>query len=469
MRIGEDSFEKFREFLVQRGFAVEERPYQVFLARKSGISVSLYENGKVVIQGGDEAVIESVMDFLESLGAEEVEKPKKDLPPLEVSGPRIGTDEVGKGDYFGPLVIAGVYVDEEIEAKLKALGVRDSKSLSDTTIAKLAYEIRGLLSQPTRFEEVWINPVRYNILHKKLKNVNRILGWGHARVIENLLVDGVACDTVVADQFGDESYIQRSLMAKGKKVKLVQVPKAERDIAVAAASILARDRFLRKLEELRETYQMDFPKGATHVIEPGRKLVNVYGEQILGDVAKLHFRTTGKITGGVVPEISTDDEQDRIVERMPREQSRKESDSVRLECYSLISAFEQDLRKFIKKHLQRAYGDDWWIEGVEASIRRKCEKLAAQEQSRGRGAEPIDCLDFRHYRYVLTRKNWSSIFGPVLGNKNLFLARLTILEDVRNPVAHPRGKFGPKEKTDVLGAIRFLRERMGQKTLESYS
>ena len=146
MRIGEDSFDQLREFLVQTGFAFEDRPYQVFLARKSGISVSLYENGKVVIQGGEEAAIESVVDFVESLGAEEVEKPKKDLPPIEVSGPRIGTDEVGKGDYFGPLVIAGVYVDKEIEAKLKALGVRDSKSLSDTTIARLAYEIRGLLS-----------------------------------------------------------------------------------------------------------------------------------------------------------------------------------------------------------------------------------------------------------------------------------------------------------------------------------
>ncbi len=468
MRIGEDSFEKFREFLVQRGFAVEERPYQVFLARKSGISVSLYENGKVVIQGGGEAAIESVMDFLESLGAKEVEKPKKELPPLEVSGPRIGTDEVGKGDFFGPLVIAGVYVDEGIEAKLKALGVRDSKSLSDTTIAKLAYEIRGLLSQPTRFEEVWINPLRYNMLYRKLKNLNRILGWGHARVIENLLVDGIACDTVVADQFGDESYIQRSLMAKGKKVKLVQVPKAERDIAVAAASILARDRFLRKLEELSETYQMDFPKGATHVVDPGKKLVEMYGEEILADVAKVHFRTTEQITGGSMPEIPADDEQDRIVARMPRDVTEKDSDNVRLECYSLISAFEKDLRYFIRKNLERIHGEGWWVEGVRKSIRQRCERLSKQEKARGRQVEPIDCLDFKHYRYILTGKNWE-VFGPVFKDREQLQGRLSLLMDVRNPVAHARGRFGPEEKVDVLATIRWLREKMGQQTLESYS
>ncbi len=467
MRIRKDAFDHLREYLEQQDFAFEERPYQVFLARKSGISVSLYENGKVVIQGRDKEAIENVMGFLQNLGAEAVEKPKKELPPLEVSGPRIGTDEVGKGDYFGPLVIVGVYVDEEIEAKLQALGVRNSKSLSDTTISKLAFEIRRLLSQTKRFEEVWINPLRYNILHKKLSNVNRILGWGHARVIENLLMDGVECDTVVADQFGDESHIQQSLMSKGKTVRLVQVPKAERDIAVAAASILARDRFLHKLEELRETYQMDFPKGATHVIDFGKKLVEMYGEQILGDVAKLHFRTTEQITGGVIPEITTDKEQDRIVERMPREPSEKDSDSVRLECYSLLSSFEKDLRKFIKKNLTRVYGDDWWAGGVRESIRLKCEKLAMQEQARGRDVEPLDCLDFKHYRYILTGKNWD-VFGPMFKDQNQLLGRLALLVDVRNPVAHVRGRFGPKDKMDVLAAVRWLREKMGQKTLESY-
>src|SRR3989441_11752821 len=130
---------------------------------------------------------------------------------MSVPSGQIGIDESGKGDYFGPLVIAGVYVAREQEEQLRAAGVRDSKTLSDKKATALAEQIRALCPSTI----VVIGPERYNSLHASFKNLNRLLAWGHARAIENLL-EHVSCDRVVADQFGDERFLKSALMAKGR-------------------------------------------------------------------------------------------------------------------------------------------------------------------------------------------------------------------------------------------------------------
>jgi len=204
---------------------------------------------------------------------------------------QIGIDESGKGDYFGPLVIAGVYVSSEQEEQLKIVGVRDSKTVTDKKAVVLADQIRNLCP----FAIVAIGPERYNSLHASFKNLNRLLAWGHARAIENLL-EKVSCDRVVADQFGDERFLLNALMAKGRTVKLVQKPRAEEEIAVAAASIIARAEFLRRLNNLSTQYGVTLPKGASEaVITAGKGFVKRHGEDALGGVAKLHFRTTEKV------------------------------------------------------------------------------------------------------------------------------------------------------------------------------
>ena len=211
---------------------------------------------------------------------------------------RIGTDEAGKGDYFGHLVAAGVYTDEEGENFLTSAGVRDSKSLSDSGVLRLDDAIRKYHAsnkEHLRFSIISISPKKYNELYEKIGNLNRLLAWAHARAIENLLKGG-ECEQVIADQFGDEKFLERSLMERGRKVKLKQMPRAEEDIAVASASILARAEFLRTLKRLSEKYKMEIPKGSTHVIETGKKLVAMYGEEVLDDAAKKHFKITGKIT-----------------------------------------------------------------------------------------------------------------------------------------------------------------------------
>ena len=213
---------------------------------------------------------------------------------MTTASPRTGTigiDESGKGDYFGPLVIAGVCVTPDQAARLRDLGVRDSKTCSDKRAHTLAAHIRTRC--PTTL--VTIGPERYNSLYASLKNLNTLLAWGHARAIENLL-ETVRCERVIADQFGNARFLNNALMQKGRTVKLIQKPRAEQEIEVAAASLVARAAFLRRLQDLSARFALPLPKGAgPQVITAGKSIVEQYGPDGLGQVAKLHFRTTQKV------------------------------------------------------------------------------------------------------------------------------------------------------------------------------
>lgn len=211
--------------------------------------------------------------------------------------PSIGTDESGKGDFFGPLVCAGVYVDETSAGVLQELGVRDSKRLSDRRCRELAERIAAICRQ--RCNVVEISPARYNDLYEQFrregKNLNTLLAWAHARVLENLL-GRVACGRAITDQFADPRFVQSKLQERGKQIDLIQMPRAEEHIAVAAASVLARARFLERLEALSAQFGVALPKGASHaVVQAGRVLVKQRGAAALRQAAKLHFKTTADV------------------------------------------------------------------------------------------------------------------------------------------------------------------------------
>ena len=207
--------------------------------------------------------------------------------PSVASG-RIGSDESGKGDYFGPLVIAAAFVTSEIEPDLKLMEVRDSKMISDGRVLELARDLR----QVCKHSIVAIGPQRYNELYEKIRNLNKLLAWGHARALENLL-EQVNCDLAIADQFGDERFILNALLEKGKRIRLVQRPKAEEDLAVAAASILARAEFLTRLRRLSDEVGTSLPKGASPSVElAARMVVKKHGRERLSTIAKMHFKTT---------------------------------------------------------------------------------------------------------------------------------------------------------------------------------
>lgn len=207
------------------------------------------------------------------------------------AGGHIGTDESGKGDYFGPLVTAGVYVPDGQEAVLQELGIRDSKRVSDNRARLLA----DAVTQGYPFSVVAIGPEKYNELYAKFRNLNKLLAWAHSRVIENILQE-VPCTLVITDQFGDKLFVQNALMKRGSAIELIQKPKAEEDIAVAAASILARSEFLRRLHFLSQEAGMELPKGASPKCEEvGVRLIQELGPQALTRFAKTHFKNTGRI------------------------------------------------------------------------------------------------------------------------------------------------------------------------------
>jgi ribonuclease HIII len=215
---------------------------------------------------------------------------QQDLLLGEASG-LIGIDEAGKGDYFGPLVIAGCYSKEEIDSAFEEIGLRESKRVSD----KRTFALEAQIKKVAPFAVVAIGPERYNELHSKIRNLNRLLAWGHARALENLL-SKVNPLEVIADQFGDKRFIEKALMRKGKGIKLTQRPRAENVPAVAAASILARAEFLRRLDRLSKQYSIKLPKGAGPPVDAAaRELVSAGGREELGKIAKIHFKNTRRI------------------------------------------------------------------------------------------------------------------------------------------------------------------------------
>jgi ribonuclease HIII len=201
---------------------------------------------------------------------------------------RIGIDESGKGDYFGPLVIAAVFVDSTTQGELKLMEVRDSKKISDGRILEMAPDIKTICPHSV----IAIGPQKYNELYAKIKNLNRLLAWGHAKALENLL-ERVSCTRAISDQFGNERLILNALQEKGRTIVLEQRPKAESDMAVAAASILARAEFLLRLNRLSDEVGTTLPKGASQAVElAARMVIKKHGQDRLGSVAKLHFKTT---------------------------------------------------------------------------------------------------------------------------------------------------------------------------------
>jgi ribonuclease HIII len=285
---------KLRALLDELGFQFTLKQYTLFFAQRNKLSIAVYEKGpKVLVQGkGVEEFVQFELEpkiFGEArLGYEEVHAP-------EMFEAHFGVDESGKGDFFGPLVISGVYVDRGIARKLLDAGVQDSKRIgSDARIRTLGQTIRktagGLI------ETVLIGPERYNELYEKFGNLNSLLGWGHARVIENLLAKKPDCPRALSDQFADARVIKQSLLQHGREINIQQRPKAESDIAVAAASILAREAFIGWLERRGKELGLRLERGVSaSVKETAKKLVEKSGPRRLREVAKVHFRTAHEI------------------------------------------------------------------------------------------------------------------------------------------------------------------------------
>lgn len=286
--------EKLRLLLGDRGFTISTKPYCLYAAAKPRLSILVYEKGpKVVVQGKDTE--DFVINVLEpeilgeaQLGYEEVHHP-------EMFQPHIGVDESGKGDFFGPLVIAGVYADGAAVRELRETGVVDSKRISsDARILHVAAAMRKIPG--LAWEVISIHPERYNELHQKMGNLNKLLAWGHAKVIELLLERVPGCPRAVSDQFANPAVLRAALQKRGRGIELIQKTKAESDPAVAAASILAREGFVTWLQQQERRWGMKIPKGVSESVkQAARNLVEQNGAGILNHLTKEHFQTTREI------------------------------------------------------------------------------------------------------------------------------------------------------------------------------
>ena len=204
----------------------------------------------------------------------------------------IGVDESGKGDFFGPLCVAGVRVDERLEKLFIDAGIRDSKKITDKKIL----ELEKIIKANAVHSVVVMSNSKYNELYGKIKNLNRLLAWGHARVIENIC-ENHSCDYALSDKFGDESLIKNALMKNGQNIELRQMVRAESaDVAVAAASVLARAAYVKKMEQMSVEYGVNFPKGCAQQVKDAAKVfIGKYGKSRLPEVCKTHFKTFNEV------------------------------------------------------------------------------------------------------------------------------------------------------------------------------
>ncbi|MBA4146850.1 MAG: ribonuclease HIII [Verrucomicrobia bacterium] len=288
------------QYLRANDFIFRDVPYARYAGEKNKTNVVFYQSGKLVVQGkGTQEFVEFVLEpqILQEvkLGYEEILNPDLLLP-------RIGVDESGKGDFFGPMCVAGVYVNESVLASWKEAGIRDSKNISsDRRMAELAKVIRE--TPGCVWAVVPIGNEAYNRLYKTMRSVNNILAWGHARVIENLMGQVHRMNPppvrAISDQFAaTKSTVENALMKMGKTIELVQRHKAEEDMAVAAASILARNEFVSRLGAMEKQFGTRLPKGASAAVDAAAKeFIAKHGAENLPKVAKMHFRTALRAQG----------------------------------------------------------------------------------------------------------------------------------------------------------------------------
>ncbi len=288
----------FRQALSERGWDFCEQAYAHWKAVKGHSNVVAYVSGKTVLQGALTAeTVEFILEPIVLKVPHAVLETERQAEPLDETF-HCGIDESGKGDFFGPLAIACVATEGAAARRLQEAGVTDSKLISsDAQIARLAAIVRRECAD--RYAVVALPPETYNRLYGQIGNLNRLLAWGHARALENLLEKCPDCPRAISDQFGQGSLVHRALMERGRQIVLDEHTKAERDIAVAAASILARDEFVRRMAVLSGEAGLALPKGAgSAVLATGREFLKLHPASALVRFAKLHFKTAQQL--GVV-------------------------------------------------------------------------------------------------------------------------------------------------------------------------
>lgn len=307
-KISDNQAEQLRLFLEADQWDIDTIQYTHWRARRNKTTCTAYQSGKLTIQGKEsDYVIEKFIGPLTGEAPLPSKSPKavaKAFDPNDYID-HIGIDESGKGDYFGPLVTAAVYVSKETAPLLLELGVQDSKNIkNDDKAITLARQIKKVVEGS--YSVMTISNRRYNEMYDEIKNLNRLLAWCHATVLENVLEKEPACPQAISDQFAaNKTVVERALKERGRQIDFIQRTKAEEDVAVAAASILARAEFVQQMRDMSLKLHLPthLPKGASSIVKSlAARLYKQHGFEVLRDYAKLHFKTTREIISGDLPE-----------------------------------------------------------------------------------------------------------------------------------------------------------------------
>lgn len=276
-------------------------PYAVFQADTGDTIVTLYESGKAMFQGVSadieaemwESIKKDKSDINYFMDNDKVNMGKKEeiVIPLDISS--VGSDEVGTGDYYGPIVVTASYVNKEDIPFLTELGVKDSKKLSDEQILRIVPKIIKKIPYKT----IMLSNKEYNDNYGKNMNMNKIKAILHNKVLTEMVKNN-NYEYIVVDQFESEKSYYNHLSEIPNPLKgITFITKAEdKCLSVAVSSLISRYIFIKEIDKLGDKYDIFLPKGANYYVEDvGIKLVNKYGEKVLHDVAKLNFSNTDRI------------------------------------------------------------------------------------------------------------------------------------------------------------------------------
>ena len=302
-----DQQELLLGLMVNGNFRKREVPYSLYSIEGEKFNATLYakeKHGKrkLCVQGSGAG--DFVQFQLEPRGIVELSLGYEEVLHPELFSAHAGSDESGKGDYFGPLVVCCVSTDERLSKELQQAGARDCKLLSAKRTLEIGAQLRRILG-PSRHAIVKLGPAAYNRLYAKMKNINRMLAWAHGTAIEELLMKQPGCNRVVVDQFAPtETTILRALKERGRKATVEQRHKAESDIAVAAASVIAREQFILAIDAMtKECFGAEaetkdaIPRGSSdpRVRELAEEMVRKHGPVWLMNHCKVQFQTTDKV------------------------------------------------------------------------------------------------------------------------------------------------------------------------------
>ena len=293
LKVSKNTMEQMQEYFEDKR-RIKTPPYAIFQADEADTVVTLYESGKAMFQGTS-ADVDAAMwgTVLDNTKEKQEEQKKKDQKYHNCSS--VGSDEVGTGDYFGPIVVTAAYVKKEDVEKLEKLGVGDSKKITDDKIKKITPELIKIV----KYRSMILTNKEYNEKYTKDINMNKIKAILHNKVLYQLMTEEKPnVDYIVVDEFARENrYYEYLNGIPNIQRNITFMTKAEdKNLAVASASIISRYIFLKEFDKLSDSIHIPLPKGAGRdVDEIGEEIVEKYGEEKLQEIAKVNFKNTDRI------------------------------------------------------------------------------------------------------------------------------------------------------------------------------